>query len=131
MNAVSILGDWVGRKIDRKFPLIAWLGGSGASGIFLTEDADASHPETADGEPAGSGPQKAAIKLMPASPQAEDRLAEWKATASLSEPHLVRILDYGRAEIDEAGLVYVVTELAEEVLSQIIQIGRASCRERV
>lgn len=120
MNAVPIRGDWVGRTIDGRFSLVEWLGASGSSGVYLTEDADATPPGAANGEPTGSGPQKAAIKLIPASPQAEDRLAAWKAAASLSDPHLVRILDYGRAKIDDAGLVYVVTELAEEVLSQII-----------
>jgi TonB family protein len=34
--------------------------------------------------------------------------------------HLVRALHFGRAEIDDVPVVYVVTELAEEVLSQII-----------
>ena len=121
MNAVSIRGDWVGRTIDRRFPLIAWLGGSGTSGIFLTEiDGTSKTQATTDGSPSGSGPLKAAIKLMPASAQAEDRFAIWTAAASLSHPHLVRILRSGRAEIDGGGVVYVVTELAEEVLAQIL-----------
>jgi TonB family protein len=65
-------------------------------------------------------PRKAAIKLLAASSQAESRLAIWTRTASLSHPHLVRILGTGRAEVDEAEVVYAVTELAEEVLAQII-----------
>ncbi len=107
MNAVTIRGDWVGRTIDGRFSLLAWLGGSGTSGTFLTE-LD------------GPGSQKAAIKLFSAPAEAEDRLATWTATTSLSHEHLVRILHFGRAEIDGSGLVYVVTELAEEVLEQII-----------
>jgi TonB family protein len=51
--------------------------------------------------------------------QAEDRLSTWKE-ASLSHVHLVPILHFGRAEIDGAPIAYVVTEFAEEVLSQII-----------
>lgn len=104
MNAVVIRGDWVGRVIDGRFSLLAWLGGSGSSGIFLTES---------DG-------QKAAIKLMPASPQAEDRLATWKSTAKLSNPHLARILAFGDGDVDGTAVVYIVTELAEEALAQII-----------
>ncbi len=107
MNAVTIRGDWVGRTIDGRFSLLAWLGGSGTSGTFLTE-LD------------GPGSQKAAIKLFSTPAEAEDRLATWTATTSLSHEHLVRILYFGRAQIDSAGLVYVVTELAEEVLEQII-----------
>lgn len=107
MNAVSIRGDWVGRVIDGRFSLLEWLGGSGTSSTFVTE-LD------------GPGSRRAAIKIFSAPAQAEDRLSTWTATASLSHVHLVRILHFGRAEIDGAPLVYVVTELAEEVLSQII-----------
>src|SRR5581483_943184 len=119
MNAVSIRGDWVGRKIDRKFPLIAWLGGSGSTGVFLTEIVD-------DSEVAGGGsssavePTKAAIKLVSASPQAEDQLAMWTRASLLSHPHVARILSSGYAEIDGSRVIYVVTELAEEILAQII-----------
>ncbi|MGA8740476.1 MAG: TonB family protein [Terracidiphilus sp.] len=107
MNAVTIRGDWVGRTIDGRFSLLAWLGGSGTGGTFLTE-LD------------GPGSQKAAIKLFATPAEAEDRLGTWTATTSLSHEHLVRILHFGRAQIDGSGLVYVVTELAEEVLEQII-----------
>jgi TonB family protein len=107
MNAVSIRGDWIGRVIDGRFSLLQWLGGSGTSGTFVTE-LD------------GPGSRRAAIKLFSAPAQAEDRLSTWTATASLSHVHLVRIVHFGRAEIDDVSLAYVVTELAEEVLSQII-----------
>lgn len=121
MNAVSIRGEWVGRKIDGRFPLIGWLGGTDSSGVFLTEMDGASQTQAAsDGSPSGSGPRKAAIRLLPASGRAEDWLAGWAAASSLSHPHLARILHFGRAEIDGAGLVYVVTEFAEEMLAQIL-----------
>lgn len=121
MNAVSIRGDWVGRQIEGRFPLIAWLGGSGSTGVFLTEISDQSQTH-AEGPPPTSEPRKAAIKLMVASSssQADDRVSRWTRSASLVHPSLVRILDCGRAEIDGAQLVFVVTELAEEVLAQII-----------
>lgn len=107
MNAVSIRGDWVGRVIDGRYSLLEWLGGSGTSNSFVTE-LD------------GPGSRKAVIKLFFAPEQAEDRLSTWTATTSLSHVHLVRILHFGRAEIDGTDLVFIVTELAEEVLSQII-----------
>ena len=121
MNAAPIRGEWVGRKIDGRFPLIEWLGGTDSSGVFVTEIDGTSQIEAATARaPSRSEPQKAAIKLMPASAKAEDRLAGWAATSTLSHPHLVRILHFGRAEIDEAALVYVVTEFAEEMLAQIL-----------
>lgn len=107
MNAVPIRGSLVGQVIDGRFSLIEWLGGSSTSGVFLTEIV-------------GAGSQKAAIKLFSTPAQAEDRLSTWTETTSLSHVHLVRILHFGRAEIDSAPVVYMVSEFAEEVLSQII-----------
>ncbi|HMG86868.1 MAG TPA: protein kinase [Terracidiphilus sp.] len=107
MTAVLIRGSLVGQVIDGRFSLLEWLGGSGTSGTFLTELS-------------GPGSQKAAIKLFSTPAQAEDRLSTWTETTSFSHVHLVRILHFGRAEIDGAPVVYVVTEFAEEVLSQII-----------
>src|SRR3569623_1141114 len=75
MNAVSVRGDWVGQVIDGRYPLLEWLGGSGTSGTFLTE-LD------------GLGSRRAAVKLIPSSPQSEDRLAGWVDAAKLSHPHL-------------------------------------------
>lgn len=107
MNAVSIRGSLVGQVIDGRFSLVEWLGGSGTSGAFVTELP-------------GPASKKAVLKLFSAPAQAEDRLSTWTETTSLSHVHLVHILHFGRAEIDGAPLVYVVTEFAEEVLSQII-----------
>jgi TonB family protein len=107
MNAVSIRGSLVGQVIDGRFSLLEWLGGSESSGTFLTELS-------------GAGSQKAAIKLFSTPAHAEDRLSTWKEAAPLSHVNLVRILHFGRAEVDGAPITYVVTEFAEELLSQII-----------
>jgi serine/threonine-protein kinase Stk1 len=107
MDAVSIRGDWVGQVIDGSFPLLEWLGGSGGNAVFLTELA-------------GSGSERAAIKLVTDPLQAEHRLAVWSSIAALSHPHLLRIHNFGRAEINGTKLAYVVTDLASEVLSEII-----------
>lgn len=107
MNAVAVRGDWVGQVTDGRYPLLEWLGGSGTSGTFLTE-LD------------GLGSQKAALKLLPSSTQSEDRLAGWVAAAKLANPHLARIHHYGRAEVSGVSCVYIVFDLAEELLSQII-----------
>lgn len=119
MNAVSIRGDWADRKIDGRFPLQSWLGGSGTTGVFLTEIVDQS-PIAPDASSSASEPRKAAIKLMAASAVSQERVAMWTSAASLSHPHLARILHFGRTEVDGALVVYIVTEYAEEILGQII-----------
>ena len=107
MNAVSIRGDWVGQIIDGKYPLLEWLGGSGTSAVFRTELP-------------GEGSQKAALRLLLDSPQADDRFAGWSSAASLAHPHLLKVFHRGRAEVEDTRLVYLVTEFADEILSEII-----------
>lgn len=110
MNAAATLGDWTGRSIDGRFTLLQWLGSSGAGAVFLTE---LEHDRS----------QKAVIKLIPKTDvdaDAEARLACWAATAALSHPHLMRLFHAGRCQIDGAQLFYVVTEHAEQDLSQIL-----------
>ena len=108
MTAAAIRSDWTGRVIEGRFTLLEWLGGSDRSGVFLTELS-------------GPGSQVAAIKLIPVDPlDAEAILAGWALTATLSHPHLMHLLHTGRCQTEINGLVYSVTELAEEVLSEIV-----------
>jgi TonB family protein len=105
-NAVG--DDWVGRVVDGKFTLRRWLGGSGRNSVFLAELPDGTS-------------QKAAIKLIPADALSADAyIAGWPATGRLSHPHLMRLFQTGRCEINGAQLIYSVSEFAEEDLSQII-----------
>lgn len=106
----ALLGtDCVGRTIAGRFPLLRWLGGTAHTSVYLTELED---------EPA----QKAAIKLIPADEvDADACLAEWAAAKTLSHPHLMRVLYAGHGELDGADLLYVVTEYADEVLSEILR----------
>ena len=71
---------WEGR-VDGKFPLRQWLGGSKHSAVFLTERP-------------GQPNQKVAIKLIAADAEADQQLSHWRAASQLSYPHLMRI--YGR-----------------------------------
>jgi TonB family protein len=106
----ALLGtDCVGRTIAGRFPLLRWLGGTAHASVYLTELED---------EPA----QKAAIKLITADEvDADTCLAEWAAAKTLSHPHLMRVLYAGHGELDGADLLYVVTEYADEVLSEILR----------
>jgi TonB family protein len=108
MNSAPLGSDYAGRVIDGKFTLLRLLGGTERSSVFLTELGD---------EPR----RKAAIKFIPADRvNPEACLAQWQAAATLSHPHLIAILDRGRCQLDGQDLLYVVTEYAEEVLSEIL-----------
>lgn len=96
---------WEGR-VDGKFPLRQWLGGSEHSAVFLTE------------RPGQSA--KVAIKLIAADADADRRLSHWRAAAQLSHPHLMRIYEAGRCRLDGTPLLYLIMEYAEEDLSQIL-----------
>jgi TonB family protein len=106
---------WEGR-VDGKFPLRQWLGGSDHSGVFLTERPG--HPT-----------QKVAIKLIAAGADADQQLEHWRAAAQLSHPHLMRIFDAGRCRLDGTSLLYLVMEYAEEDLSQILPQRALSAAE--
>lgn len=98
---------WEGRTVDGRFPLRKWLGGSDHSSVFLTELPGQS--------------EKVAIKLIAAPAVEADRwLARWRAAAHLSHPHLLRIYEGGSAQVNGTRILYVVMELAEEDLSQIL-----------
>ena len=97
---------WEGRSVAGKFPLRQWLGGSNHSSVFSTERP---------------GAAKAAIKLIAVEPgAAEQELLRIRAAIKLSHPHLIRIFEAGRGQIESESFVYVVMELADEDLSQIL-----------
>ena len=99
----------IDQVVDGKFRLGQLVGRTERSAVFLTDYA---------GQPV----KKAAIKLIPAdSVDAPAQLARWKHAAKLSHPHLVRILEMGRCDLDHIDMLYVVMEYAEENLSLVIK----------
>jgi eukaryotic-like serine/threonine-protein kinase len=102
------VAKWAGQVIDGKYRLGEFVGGDDDSAVFLT---DYDSPDV----------RKAGIKLVRAdSPEAEGLLARWRHAAKLSHPHMIRLLDMGRGELDGAAVLYVVMEYAEENLSSVI-----------
>jgi len=98
----------VGQVIDGKFRLGEFVGGDEGSSVFLT---DYDSPDV----------RKAAIKLVPTDAvEAEGLLARWRHAAKLSHPHMIRLLDMGRGELDGSAVLYVVMEYAEENLASVI-----------
>jgi TonB family protein len=111
MTLIDAAKKWEGQVIDGKFPLRQWLGGSEHTAVFLTER---------------SGSQKAAIKLIPTEVfsvgdlNEAAQLSRWAESAELSHPHLIRLFENGRCQIDGVTFLYVVMEYAEENLAQIL-----------
>jgi TonB family protein len=109
--------QWEGQVIEGRFPLRQYLGGSDHSAVFLTEYGE--------GEP-----KKAALKLISSDPASADlQLSRWKHAAQLFHPHLLRLFEMGRCEIDGTALLYLVMEYAEENLSQILPQRALSAEE--
>lgn len=106
MNSPALRKTWEGQVVDGKFPLRQWLGSSDHSVVFLTELVRSL--------------QKAAIKLIPANTLNVDQLARWRPALRLSHPHLLRLFDMGRCELEGVQLLYLVMEYAEEDLSEIL-----------
>src|SRR5271167_1857328 len=97
-----------GHAVNGVFPLRRLLNASEHRAVFLTECA-------------AQGLPKAALKLVPAIANlAQAQLSRWSMAASLSHPHLIRIVDSGRCRIGDLEYLFVVMEYAEQTLSQIL-----------
>jgi serine/threonine protein kinase len=99
-----------GQTADGRYPLVELLGSTPHSSVFRTEYHTAPN-------------RQAAIKLTPAPPAtSEAQLTRWRLAARFSHPGLLRIFDMGRCEMDGRSMLYVVMELAEENLADILPV---------
>lgn len=99
---------WEGQIVNGVFPLRRLLGCSDHSAVFLTEYKAKNLPV-------------AAIKLVRTDGlRVKDQLNQWKAAATLSHPHLVRLFEMGRWRSGRREFVFVVMEHAEQTLDQIL-----------
>jgi serine/threonine protein kinase len=99
---------WEGQVINGVFPLRRFVRASDHSAIFLTEHAAQNLPT-------------AALKLVPAVPKlAQALLSRWSTAAALAHPHLIRLLESGRCQIEDLEFIFVVMEYAEQTLAQIL-----------
>src|SRR5216684_7317557 len=96
-----------GQVIDNRFRLRHYLGGTDDSAVFLTQLAD---PQS----------KRAAIKFIPAGPNADHQLSLWRRVKQLEHPNLLRVFETGRWRLQNRDRLYVVMEYAEENLSQIL-----------
>jgi serine/threonine protein kinase len=110
--------EWERRIVNGVYPLRRFLGRSNHSVVFLTECTAQNVPQ-------------AAIKILPAHRAlAEAQLAHWRRVATLSHPHLMRLHDAGRCQLGGHNFLFVVTDLAEQNLAQILP-GRPLTAEEV
>jgi TonB family protein len=101
--------QWEGEVVDARFHLLQFLGGSDHSAVFVAENSQLS--------------RKVALKFVDANPATSQlQLTRWERAAKLSHPHLLSILHSGRCQLGRATMLYVVTEFAEENLSQILPV---------
>jgi serine/threonine protein kinase len=108
MTETEIWTKWESQIVNGVFPLRRFLGRSNHSVVFLTECRAQNLPN-------------AAIKIIPADQAlAEAQLSRWRSAATLSHPHLIRLLDSGRCKLGGHPFLFVVTEYAEQNLAQIL-----------
>lgn len=89
MTETEIWTKWESQVVNGIFPLRRFLGRSNHSVVFLTECRAQSLAQ-------------AAIKIIPADPaRSESQLSRWQLAASLSHPHLIRVLETGRCKLGD------------------------------
>jgi serine/threonine protein kinase len=111
-EAVSRMSDswknWEGQVVDGRFPLQHYLGGRTRTAVFTTKASD---------DPS----RKLAIRIAVADAQeAQSLLDSWNKASKLSHPSLLQITHTGRSRLGSLDVVYVVTDYADEDLSQVL-----------
>jgi TonB family protein len=113
--------SWEGDLVDGDFPLEQFLGAGEKSGTFRTRLPS---PDSAI--------KDAAIKLVPAGgAQAERLLERWSQASALLHPNLIKIVRTGTWEKGGLPLAYVVTELAEENLGDVLAERALTAEETI
>jgi len=97
--------QWEGKDIASVYPLRRYIGGTGDAAVFETEFEN----------------NPAAIKVVAGTrEEAEARLGNWKESAELAHPALVKSLASGLTASGESTIAYLVMELAEENLAAVL-----------
>jgi hypothetical protein len=72
----------------------------------------------------------AVVRVLPAdSPGADEQLATWRAAMAFEHPHIVRMLDAGRAETEAGAVIYAVCESPDDFLAVAVAERRLSDAE--
>jgi hypothetical protein len=105
-----------GAALAGQYVLEQWLGDSADGAFFLTAFGPAAQP--------------AVLKLIPLAPaEGERQLELWRCTARLSHPHLLRLLDFGRTDVDGNPFLYAVFERPDDHLAEAGRLTAAETRD--
>ncbi len=108
---------WIGESVAGRYRLGKYLGGTDHGAVFATEIV---HART----------QQVAIKLIPAAGMDIDRqFARWKALSAIAHTNLLKVLDYGKCDLEGAPYLFVVMEHADEDLADILPHRALSAEE--
>jgi eukaryotic-like serine/threonine-protein kinase len=111
---MDLWNEYEGRTIDGVFPLTKLLRPEGRSAFFTTSN--------------GTG-VPTVIRLIESHYDDEEILARWQAVQALDHAHLVKLKQFGPAELDGTALVYAVMEPVEANLGEIIEERRLTVLE--
>ena len=101
-----------GEQLAGGYGLRHYLGSEGESAFF----------ETAF----GPDERRALLKVTPDTPAGEEQLARWRSAFELSNPHLLAMLDCGRAEAGGDSYLYAVFEFPDDNLAGALAGGALS-----
>jgi hypothetical protein len=103
------------------------IAGKYSLGEVLGESEDGAFFRTAF----GPEQQTAVLKLVPEiSPTAgEEQLALWRIAAGISHPNIVRLLEYGRTEVEGHAFLYAVLEFPDDSLEGAVKRGPLTAAE--
>jgi eukaryotic-like serine/threonine-protein kinase len=111
---MELWNEYEGRTIDGVFPLTKLLRPEGRSAFFATSN--------------GTG-VPTVIRLIESHYDDAEILERWQAIQALDHPHLVKLKQFGPAELDGTALVYAVMEPVEANLGEIIEERRLTVLE--
>jgi hypothetical protein len=105
-----------GAALAGQYVLEQWLGESADGAFFLTTFGPAAQP--------------ALLKLIPlAAEDGERQLELWRCTARLSHPNLLRLLDFGRTDMDGNSFFYAVFERPDDHLAEVARLTPQETRD--
>ena len=105
--SAPIWSGWQSAVINGIYPLRRLLHGSEHSAIFLTELK-------------GQSGANAALKIIPIERVTLAQLSHWKVATGLCHPHLIQLFDAGLCHLGGRQFLFVVTEYAEQTLSEVL-----------
>lgn len=109
--------EYEGTTIDGAFPLTRLLQPEGRSALFATSD--------------GQGAPRI-LRLVESHFDDDEILARWRGVAALHHPHLLRLDEFGKVNLDDTALVYAVMEPSDANLGEVLvnqKLSQSECRQ--